>query len=117
MNYPRPVKPEIDRSVRAVEQASQMVGWQCQLHSVARSGRSVYLTITNGQSRFRLRVSDHVSRYYQVSSKARQVLVNRPRTLRAMLQWFHSRKPASTAGIGASAARPIPRVDEIENQM
>ena len=109
MKYPRPVKSEVDHTVRAIAHASTEVGWMIDIYSVARSGRSVYLRVTNGNHVFRLRVSDHPSRYYKVTTKARQVLTTRPGTLTAMLRWFRSRGAKASAGEEACVARPNPR--------
>jgi len=87
----REVLLEVRCTVRELSEVADRVGWQCRIKAVARSGRSVYLDVTNGQSRFRLRVSDHPSRFYKVTPKARQVLITRPGTLDAMIRWFRSR--------------------------
>lgn len=98
MIYTHPVIEPVDRVVRLLASELAAVGWTCSLHAVARSGRSVYLTIANGSCRYRLRVSDHRSRYYRVSHKAKQVLTTRKGNLPAMLNWIRSRRAPAQAG-------------------
>lgn len=101
MNLPRPVIPSVECSVRSVAHELELVGWSCKVHAVARSGRTVYLTIANSQVSYRLRISDHTSRAYRVTHKAKQVLVNRQGNLRAVVEWIRSRRVAACNAVAS----------------